>query len=206
MDFFMSERKRDKQLGIRTTGIREWESLLDRIHYNRYEATPYRALDVLSDKYMFCRVKRIVDFGCGRGRVLFYLHNRFHIPAVGVEANTETYEEAVENAAMYKLKAKHIAAPVEFVHCRAQEYRIEGRDNCFYFFNPFSGHIFREVIDNILQSVEEEKRAVDLILFYPINEYIDYLETATPFHIIDEIIVPGASDKNDKFYIYRLEG
>ena len=142
---------------------------------------------------------------CGRGRVLFYLHNRFHIPAVGVEANTETYEEAVENAAMYKLKAKHIAAPVEFVHCRAQEYRIEGEITAFIFQSVFRAYI-QEVIDNILQSVEEEKRAVDLILFYPINEYIDYLETATPFHIIDEIIVPGASDKNDKFYIYRLEG
>ena len=62
------------------------------------------------------------------------------IPAVGVEANTETYEEAVENAAMYKLKAKHIAAPVEFVHCRAQDTGLR-RDNCFYFQSVFRAYI-----------------------------------------------------------------
>ena len=66
---------------------------------------------------------------------------RFHIPAVGVEANTETYEEAVENAAMYKLKAKHIAAPVEFVHCRAHEYRIEGEITALFFQSVFRAYI-----------------------------------------------------------------
>jgi len=200
----MRERKQDKLLGIRTVGTREWEWLLDRIHYNRYEATPYRALDILSEKYMFSCVNRIVDFGCGRGRVLFYLHNQFHIPAIGIEANLKTYEEAIENAAIYSLKAKHITAPIEFIHGLAQNYKIDRRDNCFYFFNPFSVHIFRKVVDNILLSVEEDGRTVDLILFYPVHEYIDFLETSTPFTIIDEINVPEADDKNDRFLIYRL--
>ena len=76
----MEERRRDELLGIRTTGIREWTD--NNVQYNRYEGTPYDALDVLSEKYEFRDIDRVVDFGCGRGRVMFYLHNRFHLPVL----------------------------------------------------------------------------------------------------------------------------
>ena len=39
----MGERKQDKLLNIRTSGIREWNDYMA-FHYNRYEATPYKAL------------------------------------------------------------------------------------------------------------------------------------------------------------------
>jgi len=198
---FMGERKRDKILGIRTVGMREWA--FNKVHYNRYEATPYKALDKLAEDYMFRDVDRIVDFGCGRGRVVFYLHNRFQLPVVGIEANHQTYEEAIENKAVYSLKAKHITAPIEFKYGLAQHYKIDKRDNCFYFFNPFSVHIFRKVVYNILRSVEKDNRTVDLILYYPTHEYKDFLET-TPFTIINKIKVPRVIDKKDKFIIYRL--
>jgi len=196
------ERKRDKLLGIRTVGIREWED--NKIHYNRYEATPYKALDELSRKYKFGDADKVVDFGCGRGRVAFYLHNRFHIPVTGIEANVKTYEEALENKVSYSRKAKHIIAPIKFVHGLAQFYKIDKTENCFYFFNPFSVHIFRKVVHNILRSVEKDRRTVDLILYYPIDEYKDFLKTDTPFTIINEIKVPGEIDEKEKFIIYRL--
>ena len=64
----MEEKERDKLLGIKTVGIREW---VNNNHYNRYEATPYKALDVLFENYKFIDINRVVDFGCGRGRVSF---------------------------------------------------------------------------------------------------------------------------------------
>jgi SAM-dependent methyltransferase len=198
----MEERRRDELLGIRTTGIREWTD--DNVQYNRYEGTPYDALDVLSEKYEFRDIDRVVDFGCGRGRVMFYLHNRFHLPVIGIEANQRTYEEALENEASYKSKAKHIAAPIEFRYGLAQHYKVDKRDNCFYFFNPFSVNIFRKVVRNILLSVGKDRRTADLILYYPIREYTDLLEDDTPFALINEIMVPGATDPKDRFMIWRL--
>lgn len=198
----MGERKQDRLLGIRTVGIREWKDF--EFQYNRYEATPYKALNELSENYMFRDTDKIVDFGCGRGRVAFYLHNRFHLPVTGIEANEKTYEEALENLAGYRLRAKHITAPIKFKYGLAQHYKIDKEDNCFYFFNPFSVHIFRKVVHNILRSVEKERRTVDLILYYPISEYKDFLESNTPFTILDEIKVPDVSDKNEMFLIYRL--
>jgi trans-aconitate methyltransferase len=88
----MTERKRDELLGIRTVGTREWNK---NSQYSRYEPTPYKALDVLFDNYMFDGITRFVDFGCGRGRVAFCIHNRFQLPVIGIEANNTTYEEAL---------------------------------------------------------------------------------------------------------------
>ena len=198
----MGERRQDKLLGIRTVGIREWTG--SKIQYNRYEATPYKALKILCENYKFRAIDKVVDFGCGRGRVVFYLHHHFHLPITGIEANCKTYEEALENKAIYRLRAKHITAPIKFKYGLAQHYKIDKKDNCFYFFNPFSVHIFRKVVHNILRSVEKDRRTVDLILYYPIREYKDFLKTSTPFSIINKIRVPGGSDKKEKFIIYRL--
>jgi len=198
----MGERKQDRILGIRTVGIREWSD--GNTHYNRYEATPYKALDILSENYKFRDINRVVDFCCGRGRVAFYLHNRFRLPVTGIEAHHKTYEEALENKASYRLRAKHIAAPIKFKYGLAQHYKIDKKDDCFYFFNPFSVNIFRKVVHNILRSVEKDRRRVDLILYYPLAEFKEFLKTNTPFTIINKIRIPGASDIKEKFIIYRL--
>lgn len=197
----MGERKLDRSLGIRTVGIREWRE--SNVQYNRYEATPYKVLEVLCENYKFKDAYRVVDFGCGRGRVAFYLHNRLQIPVVGIEANPLTYEEALENKALYRLKAQDIPAPIRFKYGLAQHFKIDEKDNCFYFFNPFSVQIFRKVVHNIMRSVAKHRRTVDLILYYPVREYKDFLRT-TPFEMINKIRVPDAHDKKEKILIYRL--
>lgn len=198
----MGERIQDKLLGIRTSGIREWKD--NKIHYNRYEPTPYKALNELTKNYKFRDIDKVVDFGSGRGRVAFYLHNHFHIPVTGIEANDKTYEEALENKALYRLKAKHINAPIKFKYGLAQHYKIDKAANCFYFFNPFSSHVFRKVVHNILHSIEKNRRTVDLILYYPLPEYKDFLKNSTPFTIINKIKTPRRTDKKEKFILYRL--
>ena len=61
----MAERLADRALRVRTTGIREWHRGV--VHYNRYEATPYIALDKLFETYSLDKTDELVDFGCGRG-------------------------------------------------------------------------------------------------------------------------------------------
>ncbi|NLK99874.1 MAG: class I SAM-dependent methyltransferase [Clostridiales bacterium] len=198
----MGERKRDKSLGIKTVGIREWKDR--RVQYNRYEATPYKALDKLFKYYKLDKTDKVVDFGCGRGRVTFYIHNRFQLPVTGIEVNADTYEEALDNKSSYRLKARHINAPINLQYGLAEHYEIDDEDNCFYFFNPFSVQIFKKVVTNILHSIREANRTVDLILYYPLPEYKKFLKDNTPFEIINKIKIPWAIDKYEKFIIYRL--
>lgn len=197
----MDERSYDQKLQIRTTGLREWRN--ESSEFNRYEATPYVALDELFKKYTLKDTDCVVDFGCGRGRVAFYIHNRFHIPVTGVEVNDQTIDEAFKNKASYRMKAAHIDAPIQFEFGFAEQYDIKDTDNCFYFFNPFSTNTFKKVVHNIVQSVKAHERSVDIILYYPLPSFTHYLQSGTPFTIVDKIRVPKAKDNREKFIIYR---
>ena len=196
----MSAKKYDRELGIRTVGLREWSG---QSHYNRYEATPYEALDTLFRSYTLKRHKRVVDFGCGRGRVAFYIHRRFKVSVVGVEAHDKTYDEALSNKASYRVKAKHISAPIRLKYGLAEHYEVKPQDSCFYFFNPFSSEVFKKVLANIVASFEKVPRTIDLVLYYPLAEYKKEVKKY-PFRKINKVRVPGAEDHHEKFIIYRL--
>ena len=62
-----------------------------------------------------------------------------------------------------------------------------------------------KVLENILISVEESKRIVDLILYYPSDDYIFFLENYTFFMLFKEIRLENfKNDNRERFLIYRL--
>src|SRR5690554_448218 len=172
-------------LHVRTSDLREWRKQTD--DHNRYEATPYEALEKLIEHYKFKQGDQVVDFGSGRGRVPFYIHYHFNIPVTGVELNEVTLEESLYNKALYRQKNKHKKAPIRFEYGLAENYDIQPQDNIFYFFNPFSVDIFKQVVHNILQSVEENERTVDIIFYYPLPEFKKFLKKETPFKLINKV-------------------
>jgi SAM-dependent methyltransferase len=193
----------DELLNIETEGNQRGYN--KSFHYHRYEPTPYPALEKLFAEYELNSSDHIVDFGCGKGRLNFYIHNLFHASVTGVEMNEKLYEEALENKANYLIKAKN-KGEIQFQCCLAEKYEINPLDNRFYFFNPFTIPIFWKIINNILVSVEKFKREVDVILYYPSEDYIYYLENNTSFELIKEIQLPGLyeNNANERFLIYRL--
>ena len=198
----MAERIYDRKLSIKTVGRREWKD--KSVSFNRYEATPYNALEKLFKSYKVKKTDKVVDFGCGRGRVVFYIHNKFKVPVTGIEVNDLTYEEAINNKIGYRYKNKNIAAQIKFKYSFAEDYEIKPIDNKFYFFNPFKIDTFKLVINNILDSVKENKRNIDIILYYPMPKYKEFLKNETPFKLMNKVILPDAEDRLEKFLIYRL--
>ncbi len=200
----MKESEFDRLLRIQTSGLKEFR--YQTTHYHRYEATPYVGLETLFQEYPYNTSSWFVDFGCGKGRFPFYVHHFLHASATGIEMNGQLYQAAMENLANYLTKAKISNATLSFECCLAEEYEINPQENVFYFFNPFSTAIFRKVIHRILRSVEQSPRAVDVILYYPTEAYLQFLETETPFHFFREVKVPGMyeRDENERFMIYRF--
>ncbi|AOV06807.1 SAM-dependent methyltransferase [Sporosarcina ureilytica] len=202
----MNEKERDRSLHIQTRSV--GERIDQSAHYHHYEATPYWMLDELFKEYTLDRAGAFVDYGCGKGRVLFYVHHRFQVPVVGIEMNDQLYREALLNEASYLQHKKKVSKSIRIEHEFAESYRIADIDSCFFLFNPFSLQIFMKVIHHILRSVEANNRTVDIILYYPAEEYIDYLEMKTPFTLFKEVKMPRLSEINarEKFSVFRFEG
>lgn len=174
-------------------------------HYHHYEATPYSILYTLFEEYKLQRTDSFVDFGSGKGRLLFYVHNLFGASVTGVEMNEYLHKKTKKNKKRYLKQAKQ-KAEIQLECCLAEEYLVKATNNVFYFFNPFSVQIFMKVINNILDSVERYPREIDLILYYPSTVYIHYLERNTSFKLLKEVRVPGLYkiNENERFLIYRL--
>lgn len=199
------EKTYDRLLNIDTD--EEQKGFHKSFHYHRYEPTPYQGLEQLFQYYKLRENDRLVDFGCGKGRLPIFVHDLFHSSVVGVEMDSRFYEAAVKNRASYIAKTKRNGHQIIFHHCLAEEYPINSADNRFYFFNPFSVQIFMKVIRNILQSVEQKEREVELILYYVSDEYRYYLANQTPFILKDEIQIKGLYEhnSNERFFIYQWE-
>ncbi|TDL31869.1 class I SAM-dependent methyltransferase [Jeotgalibacillus sp. S-D1] len=200
----MNDHEYDRLLRINpTNGL---HVLSSSVHQNQYEATPYEALEALCREYTLSKKDELVDYGCGKGRVSFFLHHRTGLSVTGIEASGHLYQEALENQASYLAKRKNAEANIRFERCLAEEYQVESAQNKFYFFNPFSIQLFIRVMNNIIISNEKEPRPIDIILYYPTAEYLQYLNDQTAFNLLMEVKVPGLYEKNEneRFLIYRL--
>ncbi|MFC4713398.1 SAM-dependent methyltransferase [Planococcus dechangensis] len=194
----MDDRHMDRQLNVHTGG--EQMGFHASMHEHRFEVTPYAWLQALFQHHPLAGAGRLVDFGSGKGRLNFYAHQLFGTPSSGVEVDPSLHEAALRN--LKNLKGN---PHIEFCNGYAQDYRIRSDDRWFYFFNPFSDPVFMKVVGRILRSVAEYPREVDIILFYPSIEYIDFLERRTAFELFKEIPLPdNAGDPREKFLVYRL--
>ncbi len=191
----------DHELGIETEEIQTDGK--DSYHHHRYEPTPYEVLEELFSHYTPLPTDKIVDYGCGLGRLNFYLDARFSLCSTGVEYSSSYYHRAQKNKERYHGQKDNIT----FVHCAAEDYLVSSFENVFYFFNPFSIDIFRRVINQILLSWQTAPRTLTLILYYPEDDTIFYLENHTTFHLLDEIAASEqiTHDRRERFCLYRLD-
>lgn len=199
------ERKLDRELNIKTEGVREWTELENLVIYNRTESTPYQALDQLFKFYELRENSNLLDVGCGTGRVAFYVHNKFGIPVTGIELNDLTYHDLINNLHSYLEAQSRHKSPIRFNQEYAEEYQILPAQNLFYFFNPFSIKVFVQVVRNIEQSLFEHPRAVDLILYYPMPDFQQFMETKTIFDRKGSIHLDMLDDEYEKFIVYSYE-
>lgn len=162
----MTGREGDKRLGIKTTGREDVASA----HYAPYEPTPYPVLERLAQSGWLGREHRLLDYGCGKGRVVFYLAAAVGCQATGIDQSPRLIREALENR-----QACRAGDRVRLACCLAEQYPI-GDENAFFFFNPFSSTVFEAVLRRLRQSWYANPRQMLLLCYYPSTEYIQCLE------------------------------
>ena len=169
----------EKRLNITTMGRDDLTA--DRYHHP-YEPTPYSVLLRLADSGYISEGDVVLDYGCGKGRVDFFLAHQTGADTVGIEYDERMYDFALANK-----KISSAGKKVELVLTSAEEYEVPSKVNRCYFFNPFSAEILQSVLARILDSYYACPREILLFFYYPSDEYVGYLMTVDELEFYDEI-------------------
>lgn len=140
------------------------------------ESTRYYALDEVFDGYNFSKDEKIIDVGCGKGRVLAYLkHKGFEGQLVGIEHNPKVAEYAQKWTEKYD-NITIISGDAFDLNC--DDYTV------FYFNRPFIGDMYEKFIEKM----EKE-------LTHPV----------TVFTYVDTRITPYLKQRQDHWRIERRD-
>ena len=173
----------------------------DANHYP-YEPTPYVVLERLVESGYVEHENSVVDYGCGKGRVGFFLNHQLGCKVLGIDFDERMCALAQENRSTYG-----IDKDVTFACISAEKYEISDAD-CFYFFNPFSVAVLQSVIGKIRKSYYENPRKMKLFFYYPSDEYVSYLMTVSELCFVDEIdcqdLFEGQNER-EKVLIFEME-
>ena len=169
----------DKLLKIRTTG--RDDSKADQYRYP-YEPTPYSVLERLANSGLIRKNNTLIDYGCGKGRVDYFMAYQTKCKSIGIEYDERIYEKAMTNKETAVSSNKVI---IELAN--AEKFEVLESVDKIYFFNPFSVEILQKVIAQILDSYYENIRTIQLFFYYPSDEYISYLMTVDELMYYDEI-------------------
>ena len=187
----MTEREWDKRLRIRTVG-REDEN---NPHYSPYEPTPYAVLQRLADSGHIRRRDHLLDYGCGKGRVAFFMASAIGCRVTGIDHSQKLIDMAKENR-----RSSRLGDRVALVCALAEQYELHD-ENVFFFFNPFSDKVFEGVVRRLMTRKDGK-----LILYYPSVEYTTFLSPLTEFEHVDTIdcgdLFNGRNDR-ERIEVYR---
>ena len=189
----------DKLLRIKTTG--RDDSMADQYRYP-YEPTPYSVLERLAGSGYISKRNVLLDYGCGKGRVDFYLSYQTRCRTMGIEYDPRMYERALSNQ-----QTAVSGRRASFVLVNAEQYPVPAEVDRCYLFNPFSVEILQKVMARILDSYYENSRNIQLYFYYPSDEYVAYLMTQDLLMFVDEIdcgdLFEG-KDPREKILIFEI--
>ena len=197
----MTEHEWDKLLEIRTSG--RDDSHADQYRFP-YEPTPYPVLERLAGSGYITKKNTLIDYGCGKGRVGFYLSWQARCRSIGIE-----YDDRIFQAALKNQESAVSGRRVEFHKNRAELYPIPEDVDRLYFFNPFSLEVLRKVMGRIRETWYACPREILLFFYYPAEEYVGYLMTVDELTFLDEIdcidLFEGRN-KRERILVFRMEG
>lgn len=191
----------DKTLRIRTSG--RDDSRADQFRYP-YEPTPYSVLERLVNTGLIRKGNVLLDYGCGKGRVDFFLSRQTRCRAIGIEYDEQIWKKAEENR-----NSGSFVDKVSFVCMDAREFNVPVDVDRIYFFNPFSVGILQRVLARIRDSYYESMREILLFFYYPSEEYVSCLMEEDELMFYDEIdcrdLFPG-EDPRERILMFEFPG
>ncbi|MGN6196222.1 MAG: class I SAM-dependent methyltransferase [Ginsengibacter sp.] len=140
-------------------------------HASIYQGTNYF---IIEKAFEFLRNENanhnIVDFGCGKGRVLIVAAFYGFKKITGIDFAESLCREAELN--IEKIKRLFPKTDFEIVCDDAVNYSIENDSNVFFFFNPFDEIVMLQIVKNILSSFKKTARKIYIVYVNPLHKEI----------------------------------
>ena len=164
--YHLYERYRERRLGIETATSREWKEWLQGTECTGYEPLSYACIDTALRSLRVTKGQDVlVDYGCGKGRVLAVAATLPFKRVVGVEMSPELSEDARAN--LRRVRRRRCPA-AEVVTADATTYPLPDDATVLFLFNPFQGEVLAQVQAQIRESLARAPRPLTLIYMHPI--------------------------------------
>ena len=170
---------------------------------NREKGFGYEPTRLVPLRKLFKEIKPIipsetvlVDFGCGKGRVLLGTLKMSFNEVRGIEFAPELCEIARKNYVKYSSNKK-LSTGYKIIESDVTDYQIHTDENIFFVNNPFDEDIFGKVLYNIADSLQRKRRDILIIYHNHWTGYPHVLEQRSDFSRVKEISIYGY-----KFIVY----
>ena len=185
----------DKLLQIETSKSIQLDEHDNVINF-MYEPLPYRYLKKIFNKYPICEDGHLIDFGCGKARILVMAASYGCKNLYGIDINEHLLDTAEKNL-KYHTK-KYNDTQFQLFCMDAKKYQFDPKINVLFFYNPFQLKIFIYVFKALFRSIDEHPRKVTIYFSGAQRSTIEYFEANSQFKIL------GKEDKLGT-YIYVYE-
>jgi SAM-dependent methyltransferase len=154
----------ERHLGVDTCGYIESVDLGFTNHeFNSYEAIGYKVIYSMLERLPLDKSKStFLDYGCGKGRAIVVAATFPFKRVIGLEISAPLL--AVAEININKMRYKR-AESIELYQADATQYVVPKDVNVIYFYNPFQGHVLREVLYNIYDSYKHNPREIYILFF-----------------------------------------
>ena len=140
-------------------------------HASIYQAANYFLLEKAFEYLQSINANQnIVDFGCGKGRVMVVAAYYEFKKITGIDFAKALCVAAEQNLA--KVKPLYTSTEFTIICDDVVNYKIKEDENVFFFFNPFDEVVMLQVVKNILKSLKENPRHVYTIYLNPLHKEI----------------------------------
>ena len=138
----------------------------NKIHSSYYGATKARPFLRLLSLLRLPQDAVFVDLGAGKGRVVMLAAKYGFRKIIGIEFSKPLCLQARTNLQGF-LRKSPSNSQVEIIESDVTQYRWSDDETIFFMFDPFSGEVLSEVLQNIRASVERKPRTLWLIYNSP---------------------------------------
>lgn len=179
----INEIKGEKKYGIKTTGVDELKlnnkNGTDISHATIYMPVSYDLLEIAFTQLKLSQKKHFLDIGCGKGRALCVAGFEGYKKVTGIDFSAQLCDAASGN--ITAVKANMPSTVFTVIHADASSFIIPSDVDCIFLFNPFDEYIMNKVVNNILQSINNHPRKIDIIYVNPLYKELFTKKAFTEF-------------------------